>query len=289
MLDAFYQWVTDRAQAGALPGFLRHTFMVRALLASLLLAPLLGSIGPLVVTRRLAFFTAAIGHTALAGVSIGLFLGESLDRPYVGIFGFSLLMAVAVTYLRHRSDLPTDTIIGVYLSLSLGLGICLLVAITQRFNIHQVEAVLFGSLLTVNDTDLLLLFVVGVLTVGLLLPRIRGLFLSSLDPSLAHSRGVPILRDEYLFMIVLALVVTASIKVTGALLVEALVIVPAAAARNVARSLRSYFLFSIGFALLGTQAGMYLSGEVFRVPAGAAIVLCLGAVFVVTTVVRKLR
>jgi len=282
MLEALYEWVASLAERGYLPESLRHSFMARALLASLILAPLLGSISPLVVTKRLAFFSAALGHSALAGVAIGIVLGGTLERPYVGVFGFSLLMAVGVTYLRQRSGLPPDTIIGVFLSFSLGLGICLLVLVTERFDIHQIEAVLFGSIVTVTDRDLLILLAVAVVTLGLLIPIFNGLFLASLDPALAQARGVRVLRNEYLFMILLTLVVVASIKMTGALLVEALVIVPAAAARNVARSLRGYFLWSTAFSLAGTQAGLALSASGFRVPTGAAIVLCLTVLFLVT-------
>jgi zinc transport system permease protein len=289
MLEPVYQWLGGLAERGYLPEHLRHPFMIRALLASLILAPLLGSISPLVVTKRLAFFSAALGHSALAGVSVGLLFGESLDRPYAGVFGFSIAMALAVTFLRHRSGLPADTVIGVFLSFSLGLGICLLVAVTQRFDIHQVEAVLFGSIVTVTDLDLLILLAVAVLTAVLILPIFNDLFLASLDPDLAHSRGVRVVRNEYVFMITLTLVVVASIKVTGALLVEALVIVPAAAAKNISRGLKSYFLWSAALAWIGTQMGVLWSHQWYGVPPGAAIVLVLTILFVVTFSGRLLR
>ncbi len=109
----------------------------------------------------MAFFSAALGQAAITGVCVGLLIGEPLNAPYGGMFGFSLLSALAMVYAKRRSKLPNDTLIGVFLALTLGLGLCLLVAVTRQFNVHQVEAILFGSLLTVTDTDLVLLGAAG--------------------------------------------------------------------------------------------------------------------------------
>ena len=127
----------------------------------LILAPILGGLSHLVVTRRMAFFSAALGQAALTGVAIGLLLGEPLNAPYGGMFGFCLLATLAMVYVKRHATLPPDTLIGVFHALTLGLGLCLLVAVTRQFNVHQVESVLFGSLLTVTDGDLALLLVVG--------------------------------------------------------------------------------------------------------------------------------
>src|SRR5205809_6170213 len=130
--------------------------------------PMLGGFGHLVGTRRMAFFCAALGGGALTGVAIGLLLGEPLNAPYGGMFGFCLLSTLAMVYVKRHATLPPDTLIGVFHALTLGLGLCLLVALTRQFNVHQVESVLFGSLLTVTDADLLLLLAVGILVAALL-------------------------------------------------------------------------------------------------------------------------
>jgi len=109
-----------------------YPFVVRGIIAVLLLGPLLGGMSHLVVARRLAFLSTALGQAALTGLTIGLVLGEPLNAPYGGIFGFCLLSAVVMVYVKRRVDLPADTLIGVFLSLTLGLGICLLVAATRR-------------------------------------------------------------------------------------------------------------------------------------------------------------
>ena len=119
---------------------------------------MLGGLSHLVVTRRMAFFSAALGQAAITGVCVGLLLGEPLNAPYGGMFGFCLLSTLAMVCTSSAmSTLPPDTLIGVFHALTLGLGLCLLVAVTRQFNVHQVESVLFGSLLTVTDTDLVLL------------------------------------------------------------------------------------------------------------------------------------
>ncbi|MBI2571090.1 MAG: metal ABC transporter permease [Candidatus Schekmanbacteria bacterium] len=275
---------TSLASSGWLPETFAYAFMVRAMIACLILAPLLGVLSPLVVTRGLAFFSSAIGHSALTGLALAILLGESLDGAGAGVLCFCLLVSVAMTYVRHRSDLPSDTVIGVFVAFTLGLGICLLVAVTQRFNIHQVEALLFGSVVTVTESDLLFLLGVAVMTVLVIGPMFNGLFLSSVDPELAAARRINVARNDYFFLMMLTAVIVASAKVIGALMVEALVIVPAAIARNVAGSLRAYCVWSCVFACVGTQGGLLL-GSFVPVPTGAAIVLVLAGLFGVTFVV----
>src|SRR5204862_3694289 len=121
------------------------------------------------------------------------------NTPYGGMFGFCLLSTLGMIYVKRRSTLPPDTLIGVFLALSLGLGLCLLVAVTRQFNVHQVESVLFGSLLTVTDRDLLLLVVVGVVVFALLIRQYNRLLLDSLNPPLASIAGGNSAFLEYFF------------------------------------------------------------------------------------------
>ena len=213
-----------------------YPFLVRGFLCVMLLAPLLGGLSHIVVARRLAFFSAALGQAAITGVCVGLLIGEPLNAPYGGMFGFCLLSTLAMVYAKRRAALPPDTLIGVFLALTLGLGLCLLVAITRQFNVHQVEAILFGSLLTVTDTDLFLLVVAAAAVMALLFRHYNDLLLDSLSPSLAATRGINSAYMEYGFALVLTIAILVSLKVIGALLVEALIIVPAAAARNIAQA-----------------------------------------------------
>ncbi len=287
-METLYRWAAELARAGHLPSDFQYPFLIRGFLSILILAPLLGGLSHLVVTRRMAFFSAALGNAALTGVSVALLLGEPLTAPYGGIFSFCLLSALAMVWVKRHSRLPPDTLIGVFLALTLGLGICLIVAVTRRFNIHQVESVMFGSLLTVTDADLLLLLVVGLAAGALLAANYNGLLLDSVNTPLARSRGVPSAYLDYAFAVALTIAVVVSLKIIGALLVEALVVVPAAASRNVSRSVRSYLAFSVLIAFLAGVGGLGISTR-FEVPAGGAVVLALSALFFATLALGALR
>jgi zinc transport system permease protein len=280
-MDAFYAWLADLATKGVLPDALRYPFVARGLIAMLLLAPLLGGMSHLVVARRLAFFSTALGQAALTGLTLGLLAGEPIQAPYAGMFGFCTASAILMVWVKRRSRLPPDTLVGVFMALALGLGICLLVAATKQFNIHQIEAVMFGSLLTVTDLDLLLLALVAVAVLAVLARHYNALLLDSLGRPLARASGVDTTFVEYLFVVLLTLAIVVSLKIVGALLVEALVVVPAAAARNLARGTRGYLGWSVASALATGFAGVFLSTR-FRVPTGGAVVLALAACFFLT-------
>jgi zinc transport system permease protein len=287
-VNPFYAWVGALAQQGWLPEDFQYPFLVRGFLCVLLLAPLLGGLSHLVVARRMAFFSAALGQAAITGVCVGLLIGEPLNSPYGGMYGFCLLSALAMVYAKRRSKLPPDTLIGVFLALTLGLGLCLLVAVTRQFNVHQVEAVLFGSLLTVTDTDLALLVIAGAYVAVLLLRHYNDLLLDSLSPPLAAARGINSGYLEYLFAVVLTIAILVGLKVIGALLVEALVVVPAAAARNVARGTRAYLVWSVIIAFVAGAGGLGISTRLL-VPTGGAVVLAATLIFFVTLAAGAFR
>lgn len=260
-------------------------FVQRALVAVLLSGVLLGGLSHLVVARRLAFFSAAVGQAVLTGVALGVLLGEPLDAPWGSVFGFSVLLAIGLVFVRRRSRLPSDTLVGVLLAFTLGLGVCLMVLVTRRFNVHQLEAVLFGSVLTVSSVDLWVLGGLGgvvLVTVGRVANR---LLLSSIDARLAAAARVPEARDEYLFVVLLTVAIVVSVKVMGALMVEAMLVVPAAAASNITRSLAGAFLGGIAAAVAAGVGGLMVSTQV-PVPSGAAIVLGLAGLFALSLVWR---
>ena len=203
------------------------------------------------------------------------------------MFGFCLLATLAMVYVKRHATLPPDTLIGVFHALTLGLGLCLLVALTRQFNVHQVESVLFGSLLTVTDADLGLLLAVGIVVTVLLVREYNHLLLDSLSPPLARTAGAEPAYLEYFFALLLALSIVVSLKIIGALLVEALVVVPAAAARNVARGTRSYLMWSVAVAFLAGAGGLGVSTR-FLVPTGGAVVLAVSAIFFLTLAARSI-
>ena len=240
-MNDLYSWIRDHLQALAasqvLPQPFEYEFVINALLCALLIGPLLGVLGSMVMIKRMAFFSQSVGNAAMTGVAIGVLVGESYTSPYLSMFGFCLLFALTLKYTQHRTTLPNDTLIGVFLSISLAVGASLLLFVSAKINTHVMESVLFGSILAVDHTDMNVLLGVSALCAVIGLPLYNAMLLASLNPSLAHARGVPVRVVEYLFVVLVTLVTVACLKIIGAVLVEALLLIPAAAARNISRSL----------------------------------------------------
>ncbi|MFP5424638.1 MAG: metal ABC transporter permease [Gammaproteobacteria bacterium] len=287
--EAFRQLIQEWASAGYLPEALAYGFVINALIAGLMIGPVLGGLGTLVVVKRFAFFSEAVGHAALTGVAIGILLGEPYTGPYGSLFGYCLLFGILLNFLRNRTGLSPDTLIGVFLSVSLALGASLLLMLAGKINVHILENVLFGSVLTVSAQDLVVLGIVAILVLALALPLYNRIMLASFNPQLAAVRGVAVKTLDYLFVVLVTLVTVASVKVIGAILVGALLVIPAAAARLVSQSLKGFFFISVVIATLSTLCGILLP-IVFDlpVPSGAAIILVAGVCFGLAALARAL-
>lgn len=287
--EIFRQTVQDWATAGYLPEALAYGFVVNALLAGLMIGPVLGGLGTLVVVKRFAFFSEAVGHAALTGVAIGILLGEPYTGPYGSLFGYCLLFGILLNFLRNRTGLSPDTLIGVFLSVSLALGASLLLMLAGKINVHILENVLFGSVLTVSAQDLVVLGIVAMLVLALALPLYNRIMLASFNPQLAAVRGVAVKTLDYLFVVLVTLVTVAAVKVIGAILVGALLVIPAAAARLVSQSLKGFFFLSVLIATISTLFGILLP-IIFDlpVPSGAAIILVAGICFALAALARAL-
>ncbi|WP_412034137.1 metal ABC transporter permease [Pollutimonas sp. M17] len=289
LIDSLRQAIQDWAVAGHLPAALSYGFVINALLAGLIIGPVLGGLGTLVVVKRFAFFSEAVGHSALTGVAIGILLGEPYTGPYGSLFGYCLLFGILLNYLRNRTGLAPDTLIGVFLSVSLALGASVLLVLAGRINIHILENVLFGSVLTVNSSDLAVLAVVGLATAAVALLYYNRMMLASFNPQLATVRKLRVKALDYLFVALVTIVTVASVKVIGAILVGALLVIPAACARLLSSSLRGFFWLSVLIASFSTLAGILLPILLdLPVPSGAAIILVSGVVFMLAAIARGL-
>lgn len=287
-MSGVYETVAGWARAGFLPAIFVHTFMIRGLLGALLLGPLFGGLGTLVVARRMSFFVQAIGNAAMTGTALGLLLGEPPGSTWAGLYGFCLASAILVTFVQHRGRIPSDTVTGLFLAQTLGLGVLMVALVSKRFDIHQIEGTLFGSLLTLRDQDLAILLATAVLAAlagGLLF---NDLVLASLSPSLAAARGKRPALLDYVFVTLATAVVVSGLKLVGALLVLVMIVVPAAAAQNVASNLRQFFFASVALSTLAAVGGLVLSGFL-PVPTGGAIALVSTALFYLTLVWRPVR
>ncbi len=258
-----------------------YGFDFRALLSVLLVTTICGMVGALVVGNRMAFFSDAMAHCAFAGVALGILLTLALGSgkhpeayrwliPLVMV-AFGALVGLAIAFVKEKTELASDTVIGVFFAGAIGFGAMLLSALKQRRAIDP-ETFLFGSPLYVQDIDFLYLAILFALVVALLLWRYNHLLLASFNSSLARSRRISLRLNNYLFILLLALIVNFSIVTVGALLINAMLIVPAATASNIARNLRQMFWLTLGFSLAAGLAGLYLSSAFYvRFPSGIEV------------------
>ena len=259
-------------------------FMRAALLAVLVISPLFGLLSTMVVTSRMSFFSDALGHSAFTGIAIGTLCGLA-DPLWMAVL-LAAAFALLFTYVRGRSNMASDTVIGVFSSTAVALGI--FIATFGGGSFTRYNSLLVGDILSVEPAKIALLAVILLGVAALWLAAFNRLMLSSVHPALADSRGVRVFWQEAVFSIAIAVVVTVSMTWVGLLVINSLLVLPAAAARNVARNMRQYHLASILAALLAGLAGLMLSYHIGS-SAGASITLCLAAWFAVTFLLRGRR
>jgi ABC-type Mn2+/Zn2+ transport system permease subunit len=258
-----------------------EAFMVRAFLAALLLAPACALLGVFVTARRMAFFSDTIAHGALAGIALGFWWG--MADPTLPMVAFSLAVAVAIVWLRERTELLTDTIMALLLSGSVAFGV-LLLSVLKGFR-GELHRYLFGDILAVGPRDVLLaavlLAVIGVGLVG----QLNRLILLTAHEEMAHVCGIGVRRLNLAFVVVVTLAVALSIRLLGIILVTSLLVIPPAAARNLSRNLRQQIVLSLLLGLASGTLGTVLSYQL-DVPCGPAIVLTSIALFGLTLIGR---
>ena len=259
-------------------------FMKNALLALLLMAPLFGLLSTMIVTGRMSFFSDALGHSAFTGIAIGAICG--LAAPTCAAVFFSVVFALLFSYVRSRSNQAADTLIGVFSSSAVALGI--FVATLGGGSFTKYNKYLIGDILSVTPGEIGMLALVLAAVLVFWTLYANRLTLTAIHPQLASSRGIPVGLSQTLFVSAIAVVVTLSISSVGLLILNSLLVLPAAAARNIARNLRQYHGFSVLFALAAGIAGLTVS-YYFGCSAGAAISLILALIFAVTFCLRKVR
>lgn len=263
---------------------LRWSFMRNALLAILLMTPLFGILSTMIVTGRMSFFSDALGHSAFTGIAIGCICGVAAPT-WVAVL-FSLVFALLFSFVRCRSNHAADTLIGVFSSAAVALGI--FIATLGGGSFTKYNKYLIGDILSVTPSEIGLLALVLVFTLIFWVIYSNRLTLTTVHPQLASSRGVPVQLSQTIFTAAIAVVVTLSISSVGLLILNSLLVLPGASARNVARNLKQYHLFSVLFALFSGVSGLVIS-YYLGASAGAAISLFLALIFAITFFVRKVR
>ncbi|MDV2478856.1 MAG: metal ABC transporter permease [bacterium] len=252
---------------------LAYPFMQRALIAAVIIGPLCAFLGVFVILRQMAFFSDAIAHAALTGIALGLLLQI---HPMAVLVVFSLLVAAAIVFTSERTTLPQDTVIGVYFSGALAFGVLVLNAM-EGYPI-DLFAFLFGDILVVGPLDLFIMAALAIGVVAVVMSRLRVFVLLTLSPDLARAEGLPVRAYHYIFVGLLALVVTAGLKIVGVILVSALIVIPAAAARNLAQTFSAMLALSAALGLASSLAGVVTSFH-FDTPTGPTIVMVSIAIF----------
>ena len=256
-------------------------FMRNAFIAVLLVTPLFGILSTMVVSNRMAFFSDSLGHGAFTGIALGALLG--IGSEIFGLLTFSIIFALLITYIKNKTHSGADTVIGVFSSAAIALGLMLMSAGGQ-FN--KFSRFLIGDLLSISQTDLISLAGVFVAVFVSWFFLFNKLLISSVNKTLARSRGIETHKVEAIFAILLALVVALSIQWVGILIINALLVLPAAAARNVTNSVKQYHLVSVGTALISGVIGLILAYEI-NSAAGATIVVCATVIYFATLILKS--
>ena len=262
-----------------------------ALIAPLVLAVIAGPVGCLIVWRRMAYFGDAIAHSALLGVALGLFIGFA---PNIGVALICAIFAVLLVYLQHRRKLSIDTLLGILAHGALALGLLLVFwsALETGHNTHNgsnhsidphtlLEIYLLGSLENISMNQNIIL-IVGASLIAITLKLIwEPLILMTLNIDLARAEGVPTLRLQYIMMGIMTALVVMGLQITGVLFITSLLIMPAAAARQISTTPEKMILWAIIFAFSGVLTG-YMASHEAHLPPGPSIVSALTVIFIIS-------
>ncbi|MBC5795004.1 metal ABC transporter permease [Sphaerospermopsis sp. LEGE 00249] len=257
-----------------LVNLLQFPFMQRAIIGAVLMGILGGLLGSFVTLRQLSFFSHAVGHAALVGIALGVLLNTN---PHWMLLPFTLIFGVVVLYLIDKTDLASDSVLSIVLSGSLAIGV-ILSSMIEGYR-GNLMAVLFGDILAIDRTDLILTLLVLLGSSIFLLSTLRSQILLTLNPDVAQVQGVPVQLYRYGFVILLSLAVAVAIKAVGVLLVNAFLVIPAATAKLISHHFSRFLILSVIVGSCSSIAGMMVSG-VFNLASGPSIVLVQFLVFV---------
>lgn len=261
--------------------WVQYDFMKNALLAVLLITPLLGMLGTMAVNHNMAFFSDALGHSALTGIALGVILG--VDNELISMVAFGILLALIITKVRSAGTASADTVISVFSSAAIALGLVIL-SIGGGFS--KYSSYLIGDILSVTSSEILILAATLVCVTIIWAFIYNKLTLVSINRELAASRGVRVALIENIFVVLVAVVVMLSIKWVGVLLINSMLILPAACARNFSTNSRQYLFSSVGISLVAGLGGV-ISSFYLNTSAGATIVLISAILFFISYIFRR--
>ncbi len=255
---------------------LAYGFMRNALLAVLVITPLFGLLGTMIVSRKMAFFSDALGHSALTGIAVGVVMG--CTDTDLSMLLFAVAFALLLNYISGRRESAADTVISVFSSCSVAVGLAVL---SKGGNFSRYSSLLVGDILSITGREIGFLAVIFVLTVLFYAFCFNGLHAAGIHRTLAANRHIPVRLLENLFAVFVAVIVTLSIKWVGILIINALLILPAAAGQNLAENMREYHFFAVLFSVFSGVTGLFVSYYT-NVAAGPTIVIFAGILYFAT-------
>lgn len=258
-----------------------YKFMINALIAVVLIAPLMGILGTMAVNNKMAFFSDALGHSAFTGIALGVLLG--VKNELISLIAFGVFVALVITRVKNKGNASSDTVISVFSSTSVAVGLLIL---SYGGSFSKYSSYLVGDILSISKREILCLFITLIAVVVLWVFIFNKLLIISVNRELAASRGIKTNLYENIFVAVVAVVVMLSIKWVGILLINSLLILPSASARNIAKNSRQYLVSSVVISLLCAVSGLLISFYA-DTSAGATIVTVSAAVFFITYLFRK--
>ena len=254
----------------------QYDFMKNALLGVLLVTPMFGILGTMVVNNKMSFFSDALGHSALTGIAVGVMFG--INNTLVSMLAFSILLTIAIINVKNAKTASVDTIIGVFSTSAVALGIVIL---SYNGGFNKYSAYLIGDLLSISNNDIFMLIISFIAVLLIWFTCFNKFLLVSINHTFARSRGVNVKFYEYIFTILVAIIVTISIQWVGILVISSMMILPAASARNISNNIRQYHIYSISIAVISGILGLFLSYH-FGCATGATIVLISSVFFALT-------
>lgn len=233
---------------------LDYEFMKNALLAIAIITPLFGLIGTMIVNNKMAFFSDALGHSAFTGIALGMLMG--ISNNVISMVIFAIIFALLLNKINDSRIASKDTVISVFSSTAIALGLVLL---TKNGNYTEISNYLIGDILNILPSEIWMLLAVGIVVILFWIFGFNRLLGISVNPTLAKSKGIPVKLLENIFVVLIAIIVMISIKWIGILIINSLLILPAAASRNISRNMRQYHLWSIVFSIFSGVLGLVIS------------------------------
>lgn len=258
-----------------------YPFMQRAFLSGAVLALLLAGLGTFVTLRKMAFFGDGIAHASLAGIAIAILAGFS---PLPIALAWGVFVALLIYWLERHTNLPSDTLIGIFFTASMALGV-IIMSFTPGYQ-PELISFLFGSILSIQSADLAVIVGVSLVVLAWLIPSFRKLTLMSLSEESAQVSGVAVQRHKIALYVSLAIATVLGVKILGIILVSALLVLPSASARLLSPNFKSYLVLSLVLAEIFVFLGLVLS-FFYDLPSGATIILVGTAVFLLSALIRK--